>query len=1296
VRPRNFGVSKVLEVACLLFLLMSLIGCAGLSAFSPKNGSTTQPATLSITGTISPTAGGSAATVTLTGAATVTTNTDNFGNYTFAGLPAGSYTVTPSKSAFHFNPATKATTLGASNVTGMNFTAAAGSPPTTYSILGNIGPAGSGAGALVVLGGAASASTNADGNGNYSFSGLSSGSYTVTASESGFIFSPSTLNETITNANITGVNFTATAPTYSLSGTISPAANGSGATVTLGGAGSATATVNSSGAFSFRGLPAGIYTLTASKSGFTFSPSSQNATITNANVAGVAFTATANVAPTYSISGAISSAANGAGAVVTLNGSSSASTTANSSGGFSFSGLSNGSYTVTVIKTGFTFSPSTQSETINNGNVTGVNFTATALTYSISGTITPAANGSGAAVVLSGTSGGSTTADGNGNFSFSGLTVGPYTLTASKSGFTFSPSSQNETISSSNITGVSFSASALTYSISGTISPAASGSGATVVLSGTSGATTTANSSGAFTFTGLGNGSYMVTASKSGYTFSPSTQSETISNASLVGVNFSGAAATYSLSGTISPAANGAGATVVLSGTSGATTTANSSGAFSFSGLSNGSYTVTASKSGFTLNPASQAETVAAANVSGVNFTATAAAQSTYSITGTITPATNGSGATITLSGSGSATTTADSSGNYSFSGLSGGAYTLTPSKSGFSFGPSSESATISTANVPGMNFTASPSVVGGVNIYPGDNIPSIVAANPQGTTFIINPGTYRLAQSIVPKNGDTFIGQTECAPPASSCPAILSGSIVIGPQATFNGTYYQVTGQTQQGTQGASGICDPGWSGCVYPEDLFFDGTPYQHLYATSMPLIGPGQWWFDYANHTIYFHDNPAGHTVETSVLNTAFGGTANNVTIQYLTVEEFANMYPNGAVGVFQDTTPQSTGTNWVVENCEVRLNHGAGVRVGYDIQILNNYIHNNGQLGVSGGIGVTTAPATASLNANILIQGNTITYNDFAHFLPDFGSGGVKVGSTNGVTLRGNTIQHNEGSGMHFDDQSENSLVDGNIITDNSDGDGLGKEVSEGTSTFRNNVVARNGANLNGANYTMQIGVHSSTGVNAYCNTIEISSGSNIQGWGVIASNRGDSAFPPFQYLVTTGNSFHHNTVIWDAGSGGVVGYVQGDASNEPNFFANNTPPDYNTYHVDGSPAEYFIYDNNNSQVNNVRTFASYQANGADVHGSVDTNNSSGYPTVAISSPADQSQVSGASTIVASATDASGISKVEFYVDWALQATVTGAPYSYNWTNGTTGTHTVTAMAYSNAGIRSCYAVTLNQQ
>jgi hypothetical protein len=178
-------------------------------------------------------------------------------------------------------------------------------------------------------------------------------------------------------------------------------------------------------------------------------------------------------------------------------------------------------------------------------------------------------------------------------------------------------------------------------------------------------------------------------------------------------------------------------------------------------------------------------------------------------------------------------------------------------------------------------------------------------------------------------------------------------------------------------------------------------------------------------------------------------------------------------------------------------------------------------------------------------------------------------------------------------------------------------------------------------------------------------------------------------------MSTGNSFHHNTVIWDAGASGGVGFIQDDAANQPNFFADNTPPDYNTYHLPSISASRFMYDNNNSQNNTASPFASYQAAGADIHGSVDTNYTSGFPTVAITSPADQSSFTGPLAVTATASDAGGISHVEFYFDWVLQSTVTSVPYSFTLTGNAAGPHTLTAMAYSNAGIRTCYAVTLNE-
>jgi hypothetical protein len=176
------------------------------------------------------------------------------------------------------------------------------------------------------------------------------------------------------------VNFTATAqvgPTFSISGTITPATGGGGATVTLSGTTTATTTADSTGAYSFSGLASGNYSITPSHTGFTFSPTSQSAPVNGANVTGVNFTATAQVGPTFSISGTITPTAGGSGAAVILSGAAGATTTTNGVGNYTFTGLATGSYTVTPNNSGYLFTPISQNVNVTTASIAGVNFTAT-------------------------------------------------------------------------------------------------------------------------------------------------------------------------------------------------------------------------------------------------------------------------------------------------------------------------------------------------------------------------------------------------------------------------------------------------------------------------------------------------------------------------------------------------------------------------------------------------------------------------------------------------------------------------------------------------------------------------------------------------------------------------------------------------------------------------------------------------------------------------------------------------------------------------------------------------------
>ena len=220
------------------------------------------------------------------------------------------------------------------------------SPIGTLSISGTISPVSAGGGASVMLTGTVSASLTADASGNFSFGSLPNGSYVVTPSHAGYVFTPSSKSVTLSGANATGINFTGV-QTFSISGTISPAGSGSGTVVTLSGTGSATTTADGSGNYGFANLVNGSYTITPSKAGFTYNPTSQSVIVNGNSLSGVNFTATGQ---SFSISGNVS--AIGANATITLSGGAGANTTADASGNYSFGGLGNGSYTVTPTRQG--------------------------------------------------------------------------------------------------------------------------------------------------------------------------------------------------------------------------------------------------------------------------------------------------------------------------------------------------------------------------------------------------------------------------------------------------------------------------------------------------------------------------------------------------------------------------------------------------------------------------------------------------------------------------------------------------------------------------------------------------------------------------------------------------------------------------------------------------------------------------------------------------------------------------------------------------------------------------------
>ncbi len=257
--------------------------------------------TTTTTYSISGNAGTSGATVAASG---VSTTSDASGNYTIAGLDAGTYSVTASKTGCTFSPTSISVTVGPS-ATGKNFTATCSTGDTALTSGVTLAGESVAKGAwkyyyIDVPSGATSltfATTSATGDVDIYTQ------FNAKPTSSSYVCRPysSSGNETCTATNpsagrwwlgvygyaAASYSVTATVQTATVTYSISGSAGTSGATVT---AGTKSATSDSSGNYSITDLAAGTYSVSASKTGCTFSPTSISVTV-GPNATGKSFTA---------------------------------------------------------------------------------------------------------------------------------------------------------------------------------------------------------------------------------------------------------------------------------------------------------------------------------------------------------------------------------------------------------------------------------------------------------------------------------------------------------------------------------------------------------------------------------------------------------------------------------------------------------------------------------------------------------------------------------------------------------------------------------------------------------------------------------------------------------------------------------------------------------------------------------------------------------------------------------------------------------------------------------------------
>lgn len=400
------------------------------------------------------------------------------------------------------------------------------------------------------------------------------------------------------------------------------------------------------------------------------------------------------------------------------------------------------------------------------------------------------------------------------------------------------------------------------------------------------------------------------------------------------------------------------------------------------------------------------------------------------------------------------------------------------------------------------------PELSSAIEVSVGEDLAAIVEDAPEGSTIVLQAGTHR-GFSIEPKDGMQFVGLPG---------ATMNGSEILEGFVT-DGDVWRLDGVKDDNRN--HGECEGSYEGCAFSQDLFLDSV--QLWQVTAIGDLEPGAWFRD--GESVYVADDPTNRTVEISKRSYAFVGSADDVVIRSIRVEKYATPAQEGTVQA-QLPGEGDRGDGWVLENLDVSLNHGAGIRSGDNTIIRDSYIHHNGQLGITGAGGT-----------GLVIEGCEIAFNNTAGYEWEWEAGGVKVTNSDNVTFRDNVVHDNRGPGLWSDLDVVDALYVGNTVYDNV-GPGIFHEIS-GAAVIRDNTVDRNGLEKSAWLWGAGILVAGSSDVEVFGNVLS-GNGNGIAG---IQQDRGSG---PYGERLLANLFVHDNTIDLGDGRMGIVEDVGNDA------------------------------------------------------------------------------------------------------------------------------------------------------
>jgi parallel beta-helix repeat protein len=327
------------------------------------------------------------------------------------------------------------------------------------------------------------------------------------------------------------------------------------------------------------------------------------------------------------------------------------------------------------------------------------------------------------------------------------------------------------------------------------------------------------------------------------------------------------------------------------------------------------------------------------------------------------------------------------------------------------------------------------------------------IKSAPTDATIVFRGGTYRNINTTITKK------LTLQAYPHEK--AWLKGSIEVQGWVADGSTWRKDGWNYSFPSTMGSEYIDPSYPMAGYRDMVYINDVALKQV--RSKAAVVPGTFYVDSANNKLYIGNNPAGKTVEATTENRA------------LLTWKTRSSNPSGTVikglgfAHYADTAINVQVPSVTLENSTFVWNGVAGVSFsgeGTNGIVRGNTFSYNGLKGLAG------------VRAHrILVENNTISYNNIENFSRIWDAAGVKIILTDGLIWRRNLVENNFANGMWVDVSSTNATIVNNTTRYNQ-GIGIFFEISHKA------IIAANVAYNNGVG----IMVSNSSSARVYNNTL----------------------------------------------------------------------------------------------------------------------------------------------------------------------------------------------------------------